>query len=166
MSIQRTVRQVIQLDAEIANLEKHLSALKTKRHMMVTVEIPELLTEFGSFKWEDERYLVNVGTKLTGSLPKDPVKRSDAIDYVREQGGDSIIKSFVEVDVPKGNLKEAKRLARVLKQQTDLDIKVGTDIHPMTLGAWARARIDENKPLNLDTLGLYSLNIATVKQKD
>jgi hypothetical protein len=52
----------------------------------------------------------------------------------------------------------------MLLQRTNQPVTVDAEVHHSTLGAWARQRIKENKPTNLDILGLRGMTLAEVKR--
>lgn len=154
-------------DRYIADLEKKLNEAKARRHMIATVDLPEAMAEFGSAIWRNDRYECKVDFRVYGSLPKEEEARQEALDYVRSIGEEPLIIADLRAEFIRGNLREAKRMGRIIKAQADglKDLQVEQTINHMTLQAMARARIKANKPTSLEVLGLKGLTIAQVKEK-
>lgn len=167
------IRQLHQLDNDIAVIEERLNRMKSKRALLATVDLPEAMTELGqSSTTTTDGFICKVEHKIYGSLPgrDKPDERAGAIMYLKEHDGEHLIKSNVEAHFLKGDIKSANRLARILPTilrekgfgDNMPELEVDNEVHPMSLQAWARALIKENKPIDLGAVGLRGMTQATV----
>jgi len=166
--LENLIQRLHDADKWIARAEQQLNEARSRRHMIATVDLPEAMAEFGSSIWKDDRFECKVDFKVFGNLPKDEAARIDAIDYLKEIGEEPIIMANLEAEFTKGNLREARRISRVIQMQDPdglKDLRVSQTVHHSTLHAMARNRIKENKPLKLEVLGLGGLTIASVKER-
>lgn len=168
--VTKLIRELHKLDGDIERLEDQLGRMKSRRHLLATVDLPEAMTEIGSSRFTTEDALTcEVSYKIYGSLPPrtEADKRHAAVEYLRELEADHIIKANLLVQFGRGNIREANKLKRRLSNMlsTDEPVTVDADVNHMTLQAWARERIKANKPLNMDILGLRGMTMATVKAK-
>lgn len=169
MSLNRLVHELCKIDYDLARLEKQVSALKSKRHLLATVDIPEAMTEEGRSYIElsdGSNLACSVDFKVYGSLPsrENPEARQEAIDYLKENDGAELITAKVLVTFDRGDISSANKLKRLLLQKTNRPITVDAEVHHSSLAAWARARIKANSPINFEKVGLRGLTMASVKE--
>lgn len=167
--VNKLVRELFALDNEIEKADQQINKMKARRHMLSTVDLPEVMTEIGSSYTEldDGSGLVcSVDHKVYGSLPSrdHPDARMAAIDYLKEHDGAELIRANVLVSFGKGDISSANRMRRMLIQKTNQPVTVDAEVHHSSLAAWARARIKANLPTNMDIVGLRGLTLATVKR--
>lgn len=166
------ISQLFRLDEDIAQLEERLNRMRSKRALIATVDLPEAMTELGqSSTTTTDGFICKVEYKIYGSLPsRDRVdERAAAIMYLKEHDGEHLIKSNVEAHFLKGDIRSANRLARILPPilkekgfENIPDLEVNNEVHPMSLQAWARALVKENKPIDLGAVGLRGMTQASV----
>jgi len=178
MSNNRLVQQIhelAQLEKDIEMLTQRLSKMQAKAAMLATVDIPESMTEMGSSSFTTDDHLkCEVSYKIYGSLPgrDNPDARFAAIDYLKAHEGGELIKSKVELIFAKGDIRSANRTKRYLEKQIQQRVitaehepvvEVDSEVHPMSLQAWGRARVAANLPIDLSVVGLRGQTKATVK---
>jgi hypothetical protein len=168
--VERQVKALFKLDSEIASLEDQLNKMKSKRHLMATVDLPELMAEFGSSIWEDARYVCKVDYKIYGSIPADAEKHQEAIDYLFELGQEALISADLTASFARGDIRTAKKFGRILRSKmSDLGvnepIKIQSKVNHMTLQKLGRDMIKANEPFKMEVLGLRGMTMATVKEK-
>jgi hypothetical protein len=169
--VSKLVRELYQIDLDIKRNEDLINRMKARRHLLATVDLPEAMTEMGSSYTElsdGSGLICSVDFKVVGSLPKrdNPDARYAAIEYLRENDGEDIIKARLEVEFGKGNIRAANKLRRVLetRHMTDQPVNVDCDVHPQTLMAWGRERVKQNRPIKFEMVGLMGMTMATVKK--
>ena len=86
----------------IAELEEQLKGLKNDERKMSREDIPSYLIQFGINKLSlADGSSVEIKEDLSLSLPKtNPVKRSEAIQFLIQQGGGSLIKDNLVLEDP------------------------------------------------------------------
>lgn len=163
--IAKLVNDAGKLEQDIKAAEETLGRMRAKLSLIQIRDLPEAMQEVGLAYIETDYYSCDLTLAVNGSLPKDEEKRAEAIDYLRELDAEDLLKSEVSVSFGKGDDATARRMARILKQHTNQEVKVETTVHPSTLAAWGRERIKTNKPIDAEKVGLFIRNVAKIKQK-
>lgn len=148
------------LQAKLTKIEEEQTKTQKQLNEILQQQIPEIMGQCGllSFKMEN-------GTVLTlkdfcsGSLPKEPGPRAIALDWLRKNGGEPLIKTELSLSFGKGEDKKAQTLVKKLnKEGLNPSIEVG--VHASTLQAFAREKLESGDPIDLKVLGLYSGRVA------
>jgi hypothetical protein len=104
--------------------------------------IPEMFAQLGitNITLENGKK-VTVDTKISVSLPKkDPMRRRQALEWLTNNGGESIIKENVTVD-EKGYVEAAKKLF----DSQQVPYTSDKDVHPQTLKAFFNEALGNKK---------------------
>lgn len=155
----RTLRAV---DSDIEKAEQALKGLKQERQKLTTELIPGVMDEMGVDRLDVDG--VTVSRKLIVSASISDEKREQAFGWLRENGLDDIIKNDVVVSFGRGEDNAAKNAVGILREQ-GFDPDVKTHIHPMTLKAFVKERVEDGKPIDLDLFGAYVVNAAEIRRK-
>jgi hypothetical protein len=155
----RTLRQV---DKDIEKAEASLKSLKQDRQKLTTELIPGLMDEMGVDRLDVDGVTVTRKLIVSASIPED--KREEAFSWLRDNSLDDIIKNDVVVSFGKGQDNAAKSALELLREQ-GFDPDVKTHIHPQTLKAFVKERIEDGKPIDLDLFGAYVVNAADIRRK-
>lgn len=155
----RTLRAV---DLDIEKAEQALKGLKQERQKLTTELIPGVMDEMGVDRLDVDG--VTVTRKLIVSASISDEKREQAFGWLRENGLDDIIKNDVVVSFGRGEDNAAKNAVGILREQ-GFDPDVKTHIHPMTLKAFVKERVEDGKPIDLDLFGAYVVNAAEIRRK-
>lgn len=156
------VRELRRVDKEIEEAEKQMKLLKENRQKLTTELIPGLMDTMGVDRLDVDG--VTVTRKLIVSASISEEKRERAFGWLRDNGLDDIIKNDVVVSFGRGEDNAAKNAVGILREQGfDPDIK--THIHPQTLKAFVKERIEDGKPIDLDLFGAYVVNAADIRRK-
>lgn len=156
------VRALRDVDSKIEEVEKSLKALKQDRQKLTTELIPGVMDQMGVERLDVDG--VTVTRKLIVSASISEEKREQAFGWLRENALDDIIKNDVVVSFGKGQDNYAKNAVAILREQ-GFDPDVKTHIHPQTLKAFVKERIEDGKPIDLDLFGAYVVNAAEIKRK-
>lgn len=156
------VRKLRDVDAQIEQEEKTLKALKQDRQKLTTKLIPTMMDEMGVQRLDVDGVTVTRKLIVSASIPDE--KREQAFEWLRENKLDDIIKNDVVVSFGKGEDNSAKNAVGILREQ-GFDPEVKTFIHPMTLKAFVKERVEDGKPIDLDLFGAYVVNAAEIKRK-
>lgn len=167
-SISNLVQEVSDTEAEIAALEETLKTLNVKRFDLLTKDLPDAMAAAGTscFVTENGGLKVTVGTTVRGSIPlakDDPTRHDAAIRYVDENGGSGIITADVVLKFGRQNAGRAREVVQLYKDRDDCLTSLKEEIHPMTLGKWARERIEQGLPVDGEKCGLWIGRLATIK---
>jgi hypothetical protein len=180
--VNRLLAEFYDLTLEIQRIQNVLTKKQARANMLCEVDIPEAMTEIGSYKHaadDGSNLTCTVETKMYGSLPSkdDPERRYAAIDYLKENDGAELVKSKVIIEYDKGDIRGANKMFRFLtkslpelkkRNSWELDLNhpilVDSDVHHSSLAAWGRQRVKDNLPTDLGLVGLRSRTVATVKK--
>ena len=142
---------------DLKTINKTIQSLRTNRipDLMATLQMEKLT--FGG--WD-----VKVDDFISGSLPKEPQKREQAIQWLVDHGGEDIIKTALSADFGRQEYQKALTVASMIKDKTGCDAVVEEGVHPQTLAKFARERIECGEEIDTEVLGLYTGRVAKFKK--
>jgi nucleotide-binding universal stress UspA family protein len=172
-----TAAEVLDLDARIETESNLLAALTKRRDLLVGSIIPDLM--FGAQL--SELVLVNgkkvvikddlrasIRTLTTIGKIKDAAecraalaKRKRAIEWLRENGLDGLLKTDVEVHLGKGQ-EEAANLAYNALEEIGLEPVMTQEVHAGTLSAALRELASQGIDLDFDLLNASLIRKAVI----
>jgi hypothetical protein len=167
--ISRIATNIVQEQFVIQALEDDVKARKAKLFELQTVELPEAMDMAGIAEFTtSDGAKVKVAPVVQGSLPKEYSKRSAALDWLRANGHEGLIKREISVAFGKGQDDVASLLVDKINEllqseEVDAPVEDNPSVHPQTLCAWAREMIAEQTPFPADSLGLWIGRKAIVK---
>lgn len=156
------VRSLRNVEQQIADTEQHLKTLKAEKHKLSVELIPSLMDEMGVERIDVDGVTVSRKMMVHASIPVD--RREDAFSWLREQGLDDIIKNDVIVSFGKGEDNIAGDVIGMLEER-GFEPSTKTHIHPSTLRAFVKERVETGKPIDLDMFGAFVANTAEIKRK-
>jgi hypothetical protein len=160
--LSQLVRQLRSVEDQIADTENHLKALKQEKHKLSVENIPALMDEMGVDRLDVDGAVVERKMIVSASIP--PARKDEAFSWLRENGLDDLIKNDVTVSFGKGEDNVAGDVVGLL-QERGFDPKTKTHVHPMTLKAFVKERVEEGKPIDLDMFGAFISNAAQIRRK-
>jgi hypothetical protein len=156
------VRELRDVDRSIEDLEGTLKTLKDQRQKLTMERIPLLMDEMGMSRVDVDG--VTVFRKMIVSASISEKNKEAAFGWLRENGLDDIIKNDVTVSFGKGQDNQAKNAVGILQEQ-GFAPEIKTHIHPMTLKAFVKERVEDSKPIDLDMFGAFIVNAAEIRRK-
>jgi hypothetical protein len=156
------VRQLRVVEQEVEEAETLLKNLKSERQKLSTQMIPDLMDEMGVERVDVDGLTVTKKQIVAASIPVD--KRELAFDWLRERGLDDIIKNDVVCSFGRGQDNLAKDAFWTLKDK-GLEPSTKTHIHPMTLKAFVKDRVEQGQEIDLDLFGAFLTNAVEIKRK-
>jgi len=141
--------------AMVQELTDKLEAAKKELQKTSMDDIPSLMDEIGmsSFKL-DSGESVEVVTKITASISKK--NQSEAFQWLRDNGHESLIKNDVTINFGKGEEKKATKFVADLEKKK-LTYKQKVSVHTQTLGAFVREQLEEGNDIPMDLLGVFEI---------
>ena len=150
-AISDTANALLKKQEEAAELEKKLKEINSEIHRIESVDLPEMMQEFGV-----KELLLEDGSKVSirpiirASLPtstgiareKDPMKRQDmharfrrGVKYLEEHGAGAIVKNILEADLGKDSAEISEKAQQALR---DLGIPSRADqtVNTNSLSSW------------------------------
>jgi hypothetical protein len=156
------VRNLRRVEQEIEDTENHLKALKQQKHKLSVESIPALMDEMGVDRVDVDGLTVNRKMLVHASIPVD--RREEAYDWLRQNGLDDIIKNDISVSFGKGEDNMAGDVVGLLEER-GFNPNKKTHIHPSTLKAFVKERVEKGKPIDLDMFGAFVANAAEIRRK-
>jgi hypothetical protein len=160
------MRDAIRAEARVEELELQLKAAKGELLHLRRMVIPELMVTIGSddFTLDGTRFRNQL--MVEGSLPKEPVARKSAIDWLVANEADGIIKTEIVLEFPRSEHSVAKEVYEKLRDDGQSPLLSET-VHAQTLMAFARERLKNGQPLSDEDqlrLGLHFFQIAKMEK--
>ena len=82
-------------------------------------------------------------------------RREDAFEALSQMGAASLIKSKVEVDIPRGDKREVEVLTAMLKE-SGYETTSKESVHAGQLSAWAKEQLEQGTDLDFDVFWYLS----------
>jgi len=156
------VRQLRDLDKKIEDSEADLKSLKSERHQLSIDSIPTLMDEMGIERLDVDGVTVQRKLIVHASIPSD--RKEEAHEWLRQNNLDDIIKNDITCSFGKGEDNLAGDVVGMLEERGFYP-KTKTHVHPSTLKAFVKERVESGKPIDLDMFGAYINNAAEIRRK-
>ena len=156
------VQQTQRIDADITQAEEAVKSLKAEKRKLTEELIPMKMGEMGVEKFETANAVVSIKPVVHASIPKD--KQEQAFAELRANGDGDLIKNEVRINFGMGQDNEAGAVMDNLRQQ-GLEPTQKTFVHPSSLKAYIKDKVQSGDPINLDNYGAYVAQTAFVKGK-
>jgi hypothetical protein len=152
--------------ADIEVIEKKLEELNDERKRLEREVLPDLFAEAGIKALQlADGSRITLSTLAEGSLPKEPDKRKEALEWLVANGFENLIECKVTGSWARGDrlkaLQEYERLSGIGSAKTTFD----EGINHMILGARIRDRVVAGLPTPLMTLGVAVFQRARFTKK-
>ena len=155
------IRQSLDVQRQIEEAEQHVKDLKFKKRKVDQEDIPMLMEEMGVDSLTVDGHKVSVVNFVHARIPEE--KRDQAYSFLRSIGEADIIKNDVTVSFSAGQDNMAGAVVDDLRNQ-GYEPAQKTHIHPSTLKAWVKNRIESGKDLDFETFGVYVGTEAKIKR--
>ena len=160
--LSQLVRNLRNVEQQIEDAENHLKALKAEKHRLSVENIPQLMDEMGVERLDVDGVTVERKMIVSASIPA--ARKDEAFSWLRDNGLDDIIKNDVTCSFGKGEDNIAGDVVGLL-QERGFDPNQKTHIHPSTLKAFVKERVESGKPIDLDMFGAFVANAAEIRRK-
>ena len=146
------IRQSMKIDEEIAQAEQYLKDLKFKKRKVNEEDIPNLMQEMGMDSVTVDGNKVALRQFVHARIADD--KKDEAFTWLRSIGEGDIIKNDVTVSFKSGEDNMAGAVVDDLRTK-GLEPAQKTHVHPQTLKAWVKNRIESGGEIDFDTFGVF-----------
>lgn len=161
-SMAEIARAIGNKEAEIGDLEDLLKSKKEELRRQSEEELPSMMAELGINSFElDDGSKVTVRDLYGGyiSVPN----RDAAYEWLRENNYDDIIKNIIAVQFGRGEDQKAEQYLKILEGHGLLP-EQNTSIHPSTLKAWVKERMENGDQFPMDLFGAFVGQRAVIKR--
>lgn len=161
-SVAALARQIRDKEENISKLEDTLKAEKKALLKLTDEEMPAMLAEIGISSFSlDDGSTVEVKQTYGASILMD--NRPAAYEWLREHGYDDIIKNTVLCQFGRGEDDQASAFAAFAQQQGYVP-EQKTEIHPQTLRAFVKERVEEGDAFPMELFGAWVGQRAVIKR--
>ena len=148
---------------EIVNAEQSLKKLKEKARTISSIEIPAMMDEMQITKLKlKDGEAVEIKKVYGASIPKD--QQEAAFTWLRNNGLGDIIKNDITVTFGRGEDNKASEYANLAQGQGYEPVqKIG--VHPQTLKAVVRERLESGREMPSDLFKTYAGNSTKITRR-
>lgn len=161
-SVAALARQIRDKEERIQDLEEKLKDEKKALLKLTDEEMPAMLAEIGISSFSlDDGSTVEVKQTYGASILMD--NRPAAYEWLRDNGYDDIIKNTVLCQFGRGEDDQASAFAAFAQQQGYVP-EQKTEIHPQTLRAFVKERVEEGDAFPMELFGAWVGQRAVIKR--
>ena len=161
-SVAALARQIRDKEERIQGLEETLKDEKKALLKLTDEEMPAMLAEIGISSFSlDDGSTVEVKQTYGASILVD--NRPAAYEWLRDNGYDDIIKNTVLCQFGRGEDDRASAFAAFAQQQGYVP-EQKTEIHPQTLRAFVKERVEEGEAFPMELFGAWVGQRAVIKR--
>jgi len=146
----------------LTDAEEQVKSLKKHRDKYLYDLIPAKMAEMGLDKVVVDDSEVSLKTFVSGTMPKDPIAKENAMSHLREIGAADFIKNDVTVSFGVTQDNSAKSL-QVELEEKGFDTTSKTWVEPMTLKKLIKERVENNQHIDLDIFNAHVGTVAKIK---
>jgi hypothetical protein len=165
--------ELVDLDTEISQLESMLKDKKTRRHIVQTKDLPDLMNDIGVDVTGVDGVRVELKQKCHASISSswEDAKKQRAFEHLREIGGEDLIKQSLLVTAGRGSdekmLAVAQRVQQMLAEiELEASVKMEPSVQWNTLTAFVRSVLEEGStPVDLEVIGATYETVAEIVRK-
>jgi len=149
---------------QITKMEEELKQLKKELLKLTDEDIPDTMTEIGvsEYKLIDGS---SVTLKPTYGAHISEDNQQEAFQWLRDNELDDIIKNTVSVEFGRKEDEQALAFKELVEEQKYEPVQV-TNIHPQTLKAFIRERIEKGMEIPNHLFGVWAGQRAVIKKGD
>lgn len=171
--LRRKVADARDLELMIGDLEDRLKAAKKTLQDLIHKQLPDLMDEAGvtsltvAAEGNAKPFVADLKPYYAANIAAgwEEGRRQVAFEYLTELGAGDLIKTKVEIDMPREQREDALKLAESLSSD-GLPVSVKESVHAQTLTAWLREQVEENQFLpDLEKIGATVGRVVKVKAK-
>jgi hypothetical protein len=151
--IQNKCQELVDLDYEISELTSKLSIKQAEARVLSEKTIPDMMDGVGikMLKLANDKKL-EVVPVVAGAISRG--KPEEAFKWLREHDFGDLIKRNVSIEFGRGEDEKASELKKRI-EELGFTPKDKSDVHHMTLTAWAKEQLAKGTAIPLETLGIW-----------
>ncbi len=157
-------QEALLAEQEVDRLSEKLKEAKARLREIVSDEMPGVMADMNCSSITFLGKTFTVESKVVGSFPKKPEEVKAAIQWLEENGGAGIIRTQLVADFPVGEKDLAINFGRQI-QNSCKSLLVKEFVHPQTLAAFARDRVEKGEKVKFKEIGLETFPIVKIKEQ-
>lgn len=161
-SVSKLAEAMLRWSNIISQLEERVSHAKREFNRLSDEDLPQLMIELGVLKIVLETG-ETIEVKPTYGAHIKTANKTEAFQWLRENDMDDIIKNTISLAFGRGEDEKARAFIDVATAAGHFPDQK-TDIHPQTLKAWVRERIEGGESIPMELFGVFAGQKATIKR--
>lgn len=169
-------KKAITLKDRIAKGKALIKTLEEELLLLETDIIPEFMDSVGLTKFiTDDGSIIEVKKFLIGSIPSASAimkadeeeraeleeRKEECLTYIRENNGESIIKSKAEIEI--GKDPEMRKLLKEIFEKEKISALFSDSVHYQTLNGWLKEISATGKDIPFETFSIFDGKKAIIK---
>lgn len=157
--LQQLAEAQAQAELDIANITVQLTKAREIYKDLAEIQIPDVMDKIGIAEFKTTTGLkITIAETIRASIPK--AKQPHAFHWLRTNGHSAMIKRTVSVSFGKGEDANADTLVK--KLDNDFDVADKTVVHPQTLAAFVREKLEMGEELPMDLFGVHRQRLSKI----
>ena len=156
------IRNASQFNRTLKKMEDDVKSTRKDRDRYLYELIPAKMAEMGLDKIEVDGNKVSLRTFVSGTMPKDPIEKDNALAHLREIGAGDFIKNDISVSFGVTQDYSAKALRTDLEDR-GFEASSKTWVEPMTLKKLIRERVEANQEIDLEMFNAHVGQVAKIE---
>ncbi len=155
--------ELMEAEALVTSISEALDAAKSRANQLKSFTLPELMSEVGidEFKTSDGAK-ITLSDFFSGSLPKDPVRRAQAIEWLDDHSAGHLVKTEVSLIFGREEREESRKLLERL-DKAGYQPQVSLNVHAQTLVAFVREAMRRGDDVDTEKLGVHVGRVVKYK---
>ena len=155
-------QQVTDLEKKIEKIEIELANAKLQHRMLTEGALVELMNDAQMSELTTaDGYNIVVTQDIKASLGKP--KLAEGINWLKDNGHDSIVRMKLVAEYPRGNEAEARRMFEQVRQSNIPTTTLDQNVHHMTLTSFVKEMLSKGEEIPEDIFTITRVNKAVVK---
>lgn len=161
--------QVLLLMKEGAEREAALKQTQAKLKTYTERLIPEKMESTGTKKIETPSGLkIEIEKIVRAAIPKDPVKKAQAFEYLKETGNEGLIRTVFEVSYGINSTEGVDDFRTIITDHelmNEAEVTEEQKVHPSQLLAFVKEELRQGHPIPEEPFSIYVQNVAKISMK-
>jgi len=161
--VRRLAGRLVAIEDEIVECEARIAALKKEREEVRIRTLPGVMFELGIDSVSIDNHHCTLEPLVQATLPKDPVQRQEAVEWLVDNGHGGIVKRQLTVELPKGDAAMEDLVKDAVHDAApELLIATTYNVHHSSYTALAKQLVRDGVSVPADLLGVYIGSIVRV----
>lgn len=140
--------------------EKELNEAREVLRDLSERQVPEAMDAVGMAEFTTRSGItIKVAETVRASIPKPMLAK--ALRWLRDNGHGALIKRTITAQFGKGEEEQANEVLAALQHQ-GLNLKDDAKVHPSTLSAFVREKLEQGEEVPQDLLGVHRQRVAKI----
>lgn len=158
----KLVHEATAIARRLRAMEEELAELSSKFREITERKLPEEMAASGCERFEGkDGSVIEIKDFINGSIPKDEDRRTKAFDWLTKNGAEDLIRLSVAFNLDPSQ-KKAQKAVLAFAKKSGLTYDAAHKVHPQSLYAFVRERLESGEQVPVDTLGLYVGKVAKI----